>query len=303
MAEKPKGLPYLSQLVGKHQFRVRETHVRDHLAPLLTKGRAGAVKLDLILRGVALNPVHKGKRKTPGQVLDTYAYPELHDLARGNAWYTGQPEDNELLDQAMLKAKRKWVGDQLRELENLRLLKREDRPGRHPRITVLRDDGSGRPFDDPDGSPNNTYITILGGIIASGALAEWTTAQLAFYLFAMVAERHDRRYRPGETEPGSGSWFRPLTWISDPTQRHRGAVLIPFKEATLERGRAAFENEGLITVVKSRYDPVTRQRFQSGTRNLYTNRFDTLTQAAKILPAEQFDAELMRLSEQAASSS
>ena len=30
---------------------------------------------------------------------------------------------------------------------------------------------------------------------------------------------------------------------------------------------------------------------------------DTLTQAAKILPAEQFDAELMRLSEQAASSS
>jgi hypothetical protein len=250
---------------------------------------------------VALNPVHKGKRKTPGQVLGTYAYPELHDLARGNAWYTGQPEDNELLDQAMLKAKRKWVGDQLRELENLRLLKREDRPGRHPRITVLRDDGTGQPFDDPDGSPNNTYVTILGGIIASGALAEWTTAQLAFYLFAMVAERHDRRYRPGETEPGSGSWFRPLTWISDPTQRHRGAVLIPFKEATLERGRAAFTNEGLITVAKSRYDPVTRQRFQSGTRNLYTNRFDTLTQAAKILPAEQFDAELMRLSEQAAS--
>jgi hypothetical protein len=68
---------------------------------------------------VALNPVHKGKRKTPGQVLDTYTYPELHDLARGNAWYTGQPEDNELLDQAVLKAKRKWVGDQLRELEDL----------------------------------------------------------------------------------------------------------------------------------------------------------------------------------------
>jgi hypothetical protein len=55
--------------------------------------------------------------------------------------------------------------------------------------------------------------------------------------------------------------------------------------------------------VKSRYDPRARQRFQSGTRNLYTNRFDTLTQAARILPTEQFDAELMRLSEQAASSS
>jgi hypothetical protein len=41
MAEKPKGLPYLPQLVGKHQFRIRETHVRDHLAPLLTKGRVG----------------------------------------------------------------------------------------------------------------------------------------------------------------------------------------------------------------------------------------------------------------------
>jgi hypothetical protein len=56
-------------------------------------------------------------------------------------------------------------------------------------------------------------------------------------------------------------------------------------------------------VAKSRYDPVTLQRFQGGTRNLYTNRFDSLTQAARILSAEQFDAELMRLSEQAASSS
>jgi hypothetical protein len=88
------------------------------------------------------------------------------------------------------------------------LLKREDRPGRHPRITVLHDDGSGRPFDDPDGSPNNTYVTILGGIIASGALAEWTTAQIAFYFFAMVpsattAATDPVRPNPA-ADPGSG---------------------------------------------------------------------------------------------------
>ena len=68
------------------------------------------------------------------------------------------------------------------------------------------------------------------------------------------------------------------------TQRHRGAVLIPFKEATLQRGRTAFENEGLITVAPSRYDPVIRQRFQGGTRNLYTNRFDTLTRPRGSFP-------------------
>jgi hypothetical protein len=91
MAEKPKGLPYLSHLVGKHQFRVRETHVRDHLAPLLTKGRAGAVKLDLILRGVALNPVHKGNRKTPGQVLDTYTYLPIRSSTISPAGTPGTP--------------------------------------------------------------------------------------------------------------------------------------------------------------------------------------------------------------------
>jgi hypothetical protein len=37
-------------------------------------------------------------------------------------------------------------------------------------------------------------------------------------------------------------------------------------------------------MAKSRHDAVTRQRFQRDTRNLYTNRFDTLTQAARILP-------------------
>jgi hypothetical protein len=67
--------------------------------------------------------------------------------------------------------------------------------GRH------RAETGGRPFDDLDGSPNNTHVTILGGIIASGALAEWTTARIAFYLFAMIAERPIRLYRPCEPSP------------------------------------------------------------------------------------------------------
>ena len=55
----------------------------------------------------------------------------------------------------------------------MKLVRREPRPGKRPRLVVLRDDGSGQPFDDPDGSPGNTYVRILGSVIASGALASW----------------------------------------------------------------------------------------------------------------------------------
>jgi hypothetical protein len=46
-----RGLCYIGAHFGKHFFRIRETHVRDHLALLLTQRRLGAVKLDLIVRG------------------------------------------------------------------------------------------------------------------------------------------------------------------------------------------------------------------------------------------------------------
>jgi hypothetical protein len=184
MPKKPPGMRYKHpSLVGKHVFRVREIHVRDHLVPLLSKNRLGAAKLDLILRGLALNPQHTGKRSTPGLVLNNFAYEDLHDLARGASWFGGDKADDlQPYDPDLARLKRKWVGEQLQALEAMRLVRREPRPGDHPTIVVLRDDGSGESFDDPDGSPGNTYVSIQGAIIASGALVEWDTARLTFYL-------------------------------------------------------------------------------------------------------------------------
>jgi hypothetical protein len=308
---KQPGLRYKQpHLVGKHLFRVREVHVRDHLVPLLSKNRLGAAKLDLILRGLALSPQHRGKRSTPGLVLNTFTYEDLHDLARAPNWFGGKSGDTYAYDAGLARLKRKWVGEQLQALEAMRLIRREPRPGDHPTIVVLRDDGSGKAFDDPDGTPGKTYVSILGGIISSGALAEWSMAQLTFYLAAMIAERHTIRL-PVQlppnilelvpnlavrgTEPGSGRWYRPLTWFNDATQREDNAVLIPFSTSTLERGLKAFEADGLIEVRKLRRNPRTNKPFKSGPRNLYINKFGTLTEAARIVPAEQFDAELQQL--------
>jgi hypothetical protein len=316
MPKKPPGLRYKQpNLVGKHLFRVREVHVRDHLVPLLSKNRLGAAKLNLILRGLALSPQHTGKRSTPGLVLNQFTYEDLHDLARGATWFGGDKTgDIQPYDPDLAKLKRKWVGEQLQELEAMKLIHREPRPGTTPTIVVLRDDGSGQTFDDPDGAPGNTYVSILGGIIASGALAEWSMARLTFYLAAMIAERHSLRLpldlpppiltqlreqfptmAVRGAEPGGGSWYRPLTWFNDATQREDSAVLIPFSTSTLERGRKALETEGLVEVHKLSRSPRTGRPFKSGPRNLYINRFGTLTQAAQIVPAERFDAELQRL--------
>ena len=40
-----KGLRYGRGVVGKHRFRVRERHVAEHLAPLISDKAAGAAKL------------------------------------------------------------------------------------------------------------------------------------------------------------------------------------------------------------------------------------------------------------------
>jgi hypothetical protein len=308
---KQPGLRYKQpDLVGKHLFRVREVHVRDHLVPLLSKNRLGAAKLDLILRGLALLPQHTGKRSTPGLVLNRFTYEDLHDLARPANWFGGKSGDPYAYDPDLARLKRKWVGEQLQELEAMKLIRRDPRPGDHPTIVVLRDDGSRKAFDDPDGTPGKTYVSILGGIISSGALAEWNMARLTFYLAAMIAEWHTVRLPvqlPANilellpdlavrgTEPGGGRWYRPLTWFNDATQHEDNAVLIPFSTSTLERGLKAFQADGLVEVRKLRRNPRTHKPFKSGPRNLYINKFSTLTEAARIVPAEQFDDELKRL--------
>lgn len=300
----PKGLAYGPRIWGKHLFRVRESHVRDHLGALLEQRAVGAARLDLVLRGLALNPAHSGRRPRPGVVLPQHGYESLHDLAREPTRY--EPDVVRLEssdDPEVRRLKRKWVGEQLVRLEKLHLVERRERPGRRPELIVLRDDGSGDPFDDPDGTPGNSYVTVLGGVIASGAMAEWKAPELAAYLAAMIAERYERerRRRLGlEAGPvGGGEWFRPLSWFSDSSMRNPTDVTVPFSLSTLERGFAIHRKNGLIVVDKRRRIPGTGRRFKTGERNLYRNRFHTLQEAAGVVidleqavTAMQFEAEL-----------
>ena len=114
----------------------------------------------------------------------------------------------------------------------------------------------------------------MGAVIASQQLATWGAPQLSAYLAAMVAERWAS---PRPTTPGTGTWFRSLAWFPDhdgrygPPERPRMA----FSSATLERGLAQLELEGLISHHHIAIDPRTKRHLQ-GRRNYYTNRFDTL---------------------------
>jgi len=197
----------------------------------------------------------------------------LHDLARGSGksgaaapGLEASPEERHL--------KRKWVGHQLARLEDISLLRRDERPGRRPKLTVLRDDGSGKPFDDPDGSAGNTYVTILGAVVATRTLARWDAQEFAAYLAATAAER----YATGrERDPGERKWFRSLAWFADKEDFYGpdDRVRIGFSEPTLERGLKKLEAAGLISRKRILVAPGTNRRL-SGPRNLYTNNFASL---------------------------
>lgn len=238
--------------------------------------RVGAAKLDLALRGLALEPRHAGKRGLPGFVLRKYSYEDLHDLVRRPLY------DGDATDPSVIRLKRKWVADQLTTLETRNLVRREGRPGLRPDLVVLRDDGSGDPFDEVGGSASY-YLVIPGGVVASGALADWGAPELAFFLAALIAERREANRRAshqkGYVRPdiGGGDWFQPLYWFADrPGKRQDRGERFPFSESTLERGLARFLELGLVKRTHAYRDPLTKRKFRSGRRNVYSNRFHLL---------------------------
>jgi DNA-binding HxlR family transcriptional regulator len=293
----PKGLRYGRGVIGKHLFRIRERHVADHLVPLMTSKAVGAAKLDLVLRGIALSPAHAGARK-PGLVLTKYSWEQLHDLARTPETLGSAPPDLDAPPE-VVRLKRKWVGEQLARLEALGLVQRQNRPGRRPRLFVLSDDGLGGRFDDPDGTPGNTYVTILGSLIRSGALASWGAPELSFFLAAMIAERHDaQRLNTKDVPPrpfGAGTWFRSLGWFADSEDRRPAQhVRIPFSVPTLERGLTKLEQAGLVVREHITRNPRNNSRL-SGRRNHYTNRFHTLDDPTQHLDVAAYRKEIQRL--------
>ena len=262
---------------GKFLIRIRLAHVTDRYAPMIAKKSIGAVKLDLLLRTIALLPDDAGARK-PGYVLRDWGYEHLHDLVReGPISRTKQ----DLPDREVRHLKRKWVDNQVRKLVAARLLRVQPVPGKRPRLIVLRDDGRGGAFDDPGATGDNPYVTIRGSLIASDTFAAWGAPEVAAMLAALYAEFYAERPRGRPlSADGTGRWWRQLAWFNNPAWHPLGRPMLPFSKSLLERGFATLAEQRLITRTRVLHDPRTKKRFPIS-RVVYRNRFTRLDGAAR----------------------
>ena len=290
-AKQRNGIEYAPGVVGKYLFRVREMYVAGPAADLIRSRRVGALKLDLVLRGLALLPEHARNRK-PGHVLrhrGWLSYQLLHDLCRDPARFAQQAPHDIEDDPVTLEKKRTWVREQLQVLEARQLVQRSTDPtGRRPDITVLRDRCDGEPFDDPGATATATdgYVTISGAVISSQHFRDWGAPEVVAFLCAMTADRfaryRDRDHTGEAAPPGSATWFRQADWFNSTNPnapRPSGHVPYPFSTTTIQRGLRALCDQGLITAKRTTINPHTGQRFASGPRKIYRNRFAELRQA------------------------
>lgn len=261
------GLFYGPGIRGYYRYRVRETYLRDNIAPMLSNNQLGAAKVDLALRGMARLPNHLGNRPADavGRTLDRVTYPDLYELVT-----TGLPDRED---------QRAWVRRQILTLEKAQLVERYEHDYRGHDVAVLSDRGNGDPFDDPTGKgkSSDTFITINGTLFASGIIRDWGAPELAFYLAAMIGEAHDPN-RPTMNERGDGEWWRSYDWFGDAdgSRRPHDHVRVPFSKRTLIRGRNILEPAGFVKVAKLSRDPRTGRPFaRAGSRNTYLNRFET----------------------------
>lgn len=285
------GIEYVPGVPGKYLFRVREEYVAGPVAEMIRSRRVGAVKLDLVLRGLALLPDHAGGRE-PGVVLrhrGRLSYQALHDLCRDPSRFSVDLPHEVEDDSSVLEKKRAWVGEQLQELERRRLLRRVSDPkGRRPEIVMLSDRCDGTPFDDPGVGARGAdgYVTVSGAVISSELFRDWGAPEVVGYICAMTADRfgrHRHRQRTGEAvEPGAATWFRQADWFNNQNpnfDRPTGHIAYPFSTTTIERGLRELRAQGLIDGRRTTKNPETGQRFSSGPRMVYENRFAAFRQA------------------------
>ncbi len=258
---------------GKQRFRVRESLVGGFYAANAGRHPA-AVKLDLVLRGMALLPEHRGRRLEPG-IVPLGGHPIWHLATLIQPLTSPVQPVAAPVQKPAVAAMREHVRRQLRVLERAGLVRVDARPGRPPTLVVLRDTGDGAPLDDPVGGGVDRYATIPGAVISCGMLGSFDGARLVGLLSALVAEAHDQRNV--DAQPGDGVWFRTPEWFT--TRYGMPGQTFPFAASTLKRGLVALRQDGLIERMISRTDPVTGARLTSD-RALYTNRFGTLADAS-----------------------
>ncbi len=265
---------------GSHRFRIRQRLVRDHYVPLIRGKSYGAIKLDMLLRCVALGPDDLGARMEPGIVLWDWSFENLYDLVRDEPAVRSPGERD---DARIRHLKRKWVADQLAKLRERKLVRLEPRAGRRPAIIMRRDDGRGRQFDDPgrtfadelDPAKRDPYFTINGGLIGSGEMKTWTAAEIAAYFAALSAEFHAPRSSGQPTPTGTGRWYRPLAWFNTAEWGPEGRVLLPFAASQIEKGLLSLQQKSLILIQHGvTHDPRDAKRRFNQRRNIYRNRFN-----------------------------
>jgi len=284
-----KGLEYGPGIVGKRLFRVSEQYVSAHVAALIEARRPDAVKLDLILRGLALSPAHSGKR-TPGVVLrhrERVDYAALHDLVRDPRRFSLTKPEDEDEDAADRNKKREWVREQLQLLEARKLLLRTDLGDGRRQITMLSDLGNGDPFDDPGANTTlRSYVTILGTVLAAPDFRSWGSPEIVGFLCAMVADRYARnahkKQHHVDLETGSAVWYRQASWFNNTSgYRPEGHVVLPFSTTTIERGLKAMRQLGYIDSERKRRSPEGK-KFQHP-RLIYTNKFNSIGATAEVI--------------------
>lgn len=216
----------------------------------------------------------------PGIVLWDWSFEDLYDLVRDEPAMRSQGERD---DERIRHLKRKWVADQLAKLRKRKLVRLKPRAGRRPAITVRRDDGSGRQFDDPghtfadepDPTKRDPYFTINGGLIGSGEIKTWSAAEIAAFFAALSAEFHAPRSSGRLIPTGTGSWYRPLAWFNTAEWGPEGRVMLPFAVSQLEKGLVSLQQKSLIRIQHGvTHDPRDAKRRFNQRRNIYRNRFN-----------------------------
>ena len=283
-----KGIWYRTRIPGKYWLRVREAYVAEHVAEMIAARRYGAVKLDLVLRGLALLPAH-AEPNEPGHVprhRGRLTYEVLHDLCRERARFSYDPAEGDTAE--VVEKKRTWTREQIQELERRSLLRRQPaEKGRRPDLVVLRDLGDGEPFDDPNGKDGGPYITILGAVLASGHFPNWGAPQVAAYLCAMKADRDALRRDTDPGPRGSATWFRQADWFNATNtnfQLPKDHIAYPFSTMTIQRGLRELRAEGLIEARRTTRNPQTDRHFTTGPRMIYKNQFHELTTRNVLTP-------------------
>ena len=275
-----KGIWYRSGIPGKYWLRVREAYIAEHAAELIAARRYGALKLDLMLRGLALPPAHADPN-VPGYVprhRGRLTYEALHDLCRERTRFPYHPAEEDTAE--VVDKKRTWIREQIQELERRSLLRRQPAESRRrPDLVVLRDLGDGKPFDDPDGKDGGPYITILGAVLASKHFPHWGAAQVAAYLCAMKADRDALRRDANPGPRGSATWFRQADWFNATNTNFKlpkDHIPYAFSTMTIQRGLRELRADGLIEARRTTLNPQTGRRFSTGPRMVYTNQFHKL---------------------------